>query len=74
MSHSRASLTERGKADLGKLLNEAVSAARTPAVFLGATDAGQTMLLECAGDIVCGAPESGKVGLDTSTWVPVTSE
>lgn len=59
-------LTEAGKKKLSKLMNDTVDAKSTPAVFIGATTAGETLFLDCAGDLVCGQGSSGKVDLDTS--------
>jgi hypothetical protein len=59
-------LNEAVKRGISKLLNDTVDANLTPAVFLGATTAEGPLYLDCAGDIVCGSPDSGKVDLDTS--------
>lgn len=66
MARSPPTLDEHGKQNLSKLLNDTVNANKTPAVFVGATTAGETLYLDCAGDVVCGSPDSGKVDLDTS--------
>jgi hypothetical protein len=71
MAFQPPTLNEAGKQSLSKLLNDTVNANKTPAVFLGATTAEGPLYLDCAGDIVCGSPDSGKVDLDTSESLPV---
>ena len=59
-------LNKAGKGMLSKLMKDTVDAKKTPAVFIGATTAGETLVLDCAGDLVCRKAGSGKVDLGTS--------
>ncbi|GHJ86337.1 hypothetical protein NliqN6_2739 [Naganishia liquefaciens] len=59
-------LNKAGKGMLSKLMNDTVDAKKTPAIFIGATTAGETLVLDCAGDLVCRKAGSGKVDLGTT--------
>lgn len=68
MTLSPPKLNDQAKTSLSKLLHETVDAGLTPAIFIGVTDASETLYLDCAGDVVLGEPERGKVDIDTSAY------
>jgi len=55
-----------GKQALDDLLQSSVASREVPAVFFGATNADETLYLNCAGEKTFGDESSGQVDEDTS--------
>lgn len=66
MSYQSPKLDAQGIDALRTLMKKVVEDGKTPAVFVGGTDAAAPLFLDCAGDKVYGSPEDGKVDLSTS--------